>query len=248
MALKRSVFVLKGGKMDKILHFFGTILGVFDGPTNNLVGSCAIVCMILKFLFATMTNRYYSIPVLSEELKPQLDNIKKKYAKTPEKLTKAISDFLVSVKYPFASFAVYYLSMLAIGTFIALATHSPEKYVEGFAPEASRAFLMIPDVTEYTIVSLKSLWPDINMLRYMILPVLACVLQYVQDAYMSKKSLVSKTWFDYSSLAVTFAACLMLPQTFSVFWFIYELGNMIHITTNIRLAKNKNVKTKRNEK
>ena len=43
--------------MDKIYGFFGTVLGVFYGGSESLVASCILVCMIIKLLFVTMTNK-----------------------------------------------------------------------------------------------------------------------------------------------------------------------------------------------
>ena len=81
--------------MSSIYQFFGTILGVFYGTSKSLVASCAVICLLLKFMFAPMTNSYYRIPKISEQLQPQLDEIDKKYGKNKEKRTKAISDLLV---------------------------------------------------------------------------------------------------------------------------------------------------------
>ncbi len=218
--------------MDNIFGFFGTVLGVFYGGSESLVASCVLVCMIIKLLFVTMTNKYYDLPRITDELQPEIDQIQQKYRSSAEKRTKAISDLLAKRQYPFASFAVYYVMMMIIGVLISLTTHSPEKYIEAFDPEASRAFLFVPDVTQFTFLKLKEFWPDVSVLRYLAMPLLACVLQYLQDAYMSKKSLVSKKWFDIISLPVTFGAAISLPQTFSAFWIVYQLAHMLHIFTN----------------
>ena len=225
--------------MDVIYRFFGTVLGVFYGSSESLALSSILICMIIKVLFITMTKNYYNLPKISEDLKPQIEEIERKYKNSDEKRRKAISDLLVSKQYPFASFAVYYALMMAIAVFIALTTHYPEEYIEVFNPEASRSFMMVPDVTQFTFPALKSSYPDISMLRYLILPIAACVLQYLQEAYMTSKSLVSKKWFDVISLPITFGAAISLPQTFSIFWIVYKLTNFIHILTNEKLL-NKN--------
>jgi len=195
-------------------------------------------------MFAPMTNSYYRIPKISEQLQPQLDEIDKKYGKNKEKRTKAISDLLVRNDYPFFAFVLYYVAVMAFAVLMSLCTHNASTYVTGFDPQASLRFLMIPDVTSFTYAEIKNSWPYINVLLYVILPAAAVVLQYLHSSYMMKKSLVDTSVIHYVMLAVTVVAVAILPATFSIFWIVYQLASMIQIYFNL---KYKGFKIKKDE-
>ena len=216
------------------MDFFGTIINVFYGPSKSLVQSCAILCLLVKVLFVTMTNKYYRLPKLSEELQPKIDEIDKKFRHDINKRNKAVSDLLVKSEYPFLANATYYVLMMVFTVLLCICAHDPAAHVEAFDPEASLKFLMIPDVTQYTYVYIKDTWPDIRVLLYILLPVLACGIQFGVSTYMSGKSLVNVRWFDFVSVAATLVACTLLPPIFSICWIVFEVASIIQILFNLK--------------
>lgn len=220
--------------MSSVYKFFGNLIGLIYSNTSSLGLAVIMVCVLLKLLFITTTNKYYTVPVMSKAMEPLVDEIREKYRHNPEKQTKAVSEFLISYQYPVFSYIFYYLFMLALGALLCLSIHSPETYVTGFKAGASRAFLIVPDVTEFTFRALAKAWPEVDTIGYLIFPIVGCALQYFQDEYISRSYLINKTWFDYTSLAVTVAAMAVLPAAFAVFWSVYQLGNIIQIFVGTR--------------
>ena len=219
---------LKSETMDKILGFFGTLLNVFYGSMQSLTLGCIMICLIIKLLFATTTKNYYNVPVVYNTLKPDIDEIDRKFRHNKEKRTKAVGEFLIARQYPVFSFIVYYVFMVLIGVLLSFAAHSPEKFIAAYEPGVGTSFLFIPDVTEFTFLAIKGSFPTPRAALYIVFPLLACVLQYLHDGYMSKYYFIDKTWFDYLSLALTVAACALLPAVFSVYWCVYQIANFIH--------------------
>ncbi len=226
--------------MDVIFKFFGTMLGVFMGGDASMGVACIMMCLIIKVIFAATTNKYYSIPLITEQLRPQVDEIYDKYRHNRERGTKEVSKFLISKQYPLFSFIAYYVAMLIMGALIAFAAHTPEKYIMGYV-ETSRSFLFVSDVSEYTFKLISTEYPNISLLFYLVFPVGACGLHYLINQFITDHYLVNKELFDIISTLVTAAACILLPQIFSIFWCAYEISNIVHLLLN---KNRKNLKIK----
>ena len=251
-----SVLPLKAGNgserivMDTILGFFGRLISMFGGSSNNLALCCIIFCLMLKLILSIVSNEYYQTPMIEKPLREKIDEIESKYKHKPEEAEKAVGEFLVSSHYPFFAFLFYYPVMLAVGALVSFAVHSPAQYVPAYNPDMAISFV-VPDITQYTFRGLQQYWPTTGILRYLLFPVLGCTLQFLQDKYITDRFLVNKRWFDYVSLGITVAAMAVLPAVFPIFWTAYELSNIIHIFINTKIninLKNFGIKSKDDKK
>lgn len=236
--------------MNTILGFFGRLISMFGGSSNNLAICCIMFCLLLKLVLSVVSNEYYQTPMIEKPLRAKIDEIESKYKHKPEEAEKAVGEFLVASHYPFFAFMLYYPAMLIIGILLALAVHSPEAYIPSYGSDTVLSFV-VPDITQYTFRGIQQYWPSTGILRYLLFPALGCTLQFLQDKYITDRFLVNKRWFDYVSLGVTVAAMAVLPAVFPIFWTAYELSNILHIFINTKIKinlKNFGIKPKTDKK
>ena len=214
--------------MSKIYSFFGRMVNTFYGSTGNITLAALMFVLMLKLLMIMVSNKYYKAPKMAEALNPKIKELDKKYAKNQEKRAKAVSELLLKNQYPTFGFILYYAFMMFIVFSVSMAVNTPMVYITEGA-ETAVNFLFVPDITKFTFRAIQEIFPDFNAVRYMAFPVVALVLQFSLDTYMSDNFLVERRWWDYVALGITLIACIALPAVFAVIWSAYEATNWIQV-------------------